>query len=140
MFFGGTAALACSCVAPSSPAQSREFARSAVEHAVAIVEIRVLSAYDARSQRGERVQVRRVLWGRAPNRFELERGPSPSSASCDLLFRAGERRYMILYPAERRTRGGPARFRPHGLCTDHLVQAPGHRAILLEEARRRSRG
>jgi hypothetical protein len=50
------------------------------------------------------------------------------------MFGKGERRFLILYPAE--SSGGPARFRPHGLCTDYLVQEPGRRAVTLEEARR----
>ena len=37
------AALACSCVAPGTPEESRGFAREAVRNAVAIVEVDVLS-------------------------------------------------------------------------------------------------
>ncbi len=39
-----TAALACSCIAPGTPEESRTFARDAVRNAVAIVDADVLSA------------------------------------------------------------------------------------------------
>lgn len=122
-------AWACSCV-PTGPAeQSRQEAREALKGAVAIVEVDVLSEHQFGRASGERVRVRRTLFGRAPRQFEIARRPSASSASCDLLLAKGQRKTVILYPA------GRARFRIQTLCSDYLVGAPSHLAITLQEAR-----
>ena len=133
-----TAALACSCLAPPSPwtPQARTFAREAVRNAVAIVDVEVLSAYDQRRGRGERVRVTRTQYGRAPDVFEIERGPMARGAACDLLLDAGQRRTVILYAAGSSTRLRP-RYRIQNLCSDYLV-GDRYLPITLEEARRRS--
>ncbi len=131
------AALACSCLAPGTREQSRAMAREAVAEASAIVEVEVLSEYDARSRRGEQVRVLRTLFGRAPATFGIERNHPPSSASCDLGLTRGERRVLILYPANARGARPCGSARIHGLCSDTLVNGPDFLAMTLEEARRR---
>lgn len=128
LFGGATAAVACSCLMPRSPAEAAHLARSTLQGAVAIVEADVLTGYVERSRTGERLRVRRVLWGRAPASLTLARVGSPSSASCDIEFRPGERRVVILY---RR----PAGLEPHNLCSDYLVRG-AYLRVLLREARR----
>jgi hypothetical protein len=135
-FFAEAAALACSCIAPGPPEESQRHARAVARGAVAIVEVDVLSAHDHRLARGEQVRVRRTLFGKAPATFRVNRPAFPSSASCDLELRRGERRFLVLYDA-----GAAARrkrqYRIHGLCSDFLVGIPRYRAMLIEEARRR---
>ena len=127
------AALACSCIAPGTPEQSRGLARDAVRNAIAIVEVEVLSGYRPGSI-GEEVRVRNVLWGRAPSSFGIERRAMPSSASCDLLLTTGQRKVLILYPA---ATGRHRRFVIQSTCADFLVNSRGHLAVTLQEARRR---
>jgi len=124
-------ALACSCVPPSPPEQSRQAAREIVQGAVAIVVVQALRDFEFASGRGERVRVLRTRWGRAPKQFEIQRRASASSASCDLLLSKGQRKTLILYPA------GVGRYRIQNLCSDYLVGTPGHLAVTLQEARRR---
>ncbi len=130
-----TAALACSCIAPGTPEESRSVARETLRGAVAIVEADVLSEYRPGGA-GEQVRVRRLLWGRAPRDLRIERRDFASSASCDLLLSRGQRRFLILYPAENRRYAG-RRFRIQSLCSDFLVSDRGFLAVTLEEARRR---
>jgi len=78
------AALACSCIAPGPPEESRPFAREVAQGLVAIVEAEALTAY--RGNAGEQVRVRRTLFGKAPRTLRIERPPYASSASCDLLL------------------------------------------------------
>ena len=125
-----SAALACSCIAPGSPEDSRDFAREAVRNAVAIVEVEALSEYGPGGD-GELVRVDRVLWGEAPGRLRLARSEFASSASCDLLLARGQRKILILSPAE----GGG--FAMQCLCSDFLVSDRGFLDVTLEEARRR---
>ena len=125
------AAWACSCVPPAPPEQSRQAARETVKGAVAIVDVQALSDFQFESGRGERVRVLRTRWGRAPKQFEIQRRPSASSASCDLILAKGQRKTLILYPA------GRGRFRIQSLCSDYLVGTPGHLAVTLQEASRR---
>jgi hypothetical protein len=127
------AALACSCIAPGTPEQSRGLARDAVRNAIAIVEVEVVSGYRPGSI-GEEVRVRRLLWGRAPNSFGIERRAIPSSAACDLLLTTGQRKVLILYPA---ATGRHRRFVIQNSCSDFLVNTRGHLAVTLQEARRR---
>ena len=130
-------ALACSCLAPGTPAESRAMAREAVAQASAIVEVEVISGYDERSGRGERVRVLRTLFGEAPANFEIARNHPPSSASCDIDLPQGQRRVLILYPPEAGGSRPCGRSRIQNLCSDYLVQSPDFLAMTLEEARRR---
>jgi hypothetical protein len=125
-----TAALACSCIAPGTPEDSRIFAREAVRNAVAIVEVEALTEYSPGGD-GELVQVDRVLWGEAPRQLRLARSGFASSASCDLLLARGQRKVLILSRAE----GG--RYAMQSLCSDFLVGDRGFLDVTLEEARRR---
>ena len=131
------AALACSCVAPESPQASRGIAREVVRNAVAIVEVDVLSDYRAgRGGAGEAVRLRRTLFGSAPKTFRIQRGPSASDASCDLLLRKGQRKVLILSkPVGNRFTG--RRFQIQSLCSDYLTSDRGYLAVTLQEARRR---
>lgn len=135
-----SAALACSCIAPGPPESMRPMARQAVERAVAIVEADVLSEYRVGGP-GERVRVRRILWGEAPPEFRIARGEFASSASCDLLLTRGDRKLLIVYPV-RQGDGlgrplGPGRFTIQDLCSDFLLSDRGYLQVTLEEARRR---
>jgi hypothetical protein len=130
-----TAAFACSCMRPSSPEEVQRLARDVAQGAIALVEVDVLSAYDRRRSRGEQVRVRRVLAGRAPRSFEVERLNFPSSASCDLAFTRGHRTTLILYPAQQRSRTGTPRYRISGLCTSHLMEEPRFQATVRSSIR-----
>jgi hypothetical protein len=124
-------------MAPESPEASRGIAREAVRNAVAIVEVDVLSEYrPGPGGAGETVRLRRTLFGSAPKTFRLQRGPSASDASCDLLLRKGQRKVLILSrPAGNRFTG--QRFQIQSLCSDHLTSGRGYLAVTLQEARRR---
>ena len=132
-----SAALACSCVAPGTPEQSRAAAREAVRGAAAIVDADILTEYrPGQRAGGERVRVRRVLWGKAPRAFRIERGPHASGAACDHLFAAGERRILLLRPAPGGWLG-ERRFTVQNLCSDYLFNDRRFLKVTLEEARRR---
>jgi hypothetical protein len=132
-----TAALACSCGGPETPAESRPTAREFVKKAVAIVEVQALSGYHP-SGVGERVRVRRTLWGKAPKEFQIERQEGADSASCDLLLGKGRRKLLILYPAQYPRQPG-RQFGMQDLCSDYLLSDRGFLKVVLEEARRRPR-
>jgi hypothetical protein len=129
------AALACSCVAPGTAAESRAAAREALSGAVAIVEADVLSAY-AFGGAGERVRVRATLWGKAPREFRIARGRHASSASCDLLLPSGQRRILMLRPAASGWFGA-RRYTIQSLCSDYLFNDRRFLPLTLQEARRR---
>lgn len=126
-----SAALACSCLATDDPAQLEKLGASAAEDAVALVEAEALTSFE-QTGAGERMKVVRVLAGTAPKQFIVERGPSPSSASCDVLYRVGERALVILYPSPGPT-DGPTTFRTSGLCTVHMLDKPAFRDRLIEK-------
>jgi hypothetical protein len=128
-------ALACSCIAPGKPEEARATAREVVKEAVAIVEVQVLSGYDERWRKGERVEVRRTLFGRAPATFHVFRYGRPSSAACGLELKKGERRVLILYRPKRTPWFG-SHYAVHNLCSDYLVRQP-YLPVTLQEARRR---
>ena len=125
-----SAALACSCLAPGTPEDSRTFAREAVRNAVAIVEVEVLSEYRPGGD-GERVRIVRTLWGEAPGEVRLARSEFASGASCDLLLAPGQRKLLIL------SRGQGGRFVMQNLCSDFLLGDGGYLDVTLDEARHR---
>ncbi|HEY0627116.1 MAG TPA: hypothetical protein VGD10_10330 [Allosphingosinicella sp.] len=125
------AALACSCVPPGTPEESRDEARYAVRGVVAIVEAEVLSEYRPGGL-GEQIRVHRTLFGEAPQTFIIERSSFASSASCDLLLNRGERKVLILAGGD----GGI--YRIQNLCSDYLT-SERYLPIVLEEARLSSR-
>lgn len=143
MLFGaeGTA-LACSCVAPSrDPAEIRSMAEDMARSGVALVEVEVLSGYDARRNVGERMRVRRLIAGSAPRTFQISRRGQPQSSMCDNEYRRGERGLMLLMPdRSRRRRGGERQFGDSGNCTTYLLQAPGYREALIDAFRRKAAG
>jgi hypothetical protein len=110
-----SAALPCSCVVPSSLDDARvsSSAREAAQGLVAVVEAEAITGYGGGA--GEQVRVRRTLFGKAPRTLRIERRPSASSASCDLLLERGQRKVLML----RRGNGGT--YRMQGLCDDFLT-------------------
>ncbi|TFI59386.1 hypothetical protein E2493_04090 [Sphingomonas parva] len=135
-------ALACSCLRPGTPEQSRSHAREAVKRAVAIVQAEVLSEYRPGGP-GERVRVDKVLWGESPAELRIARGEFASGASCDLLLGAGQRKVLILYdpgdaPHRLDDRRAPAgSYAIQSSCSDYLVSEDEFLAVTLDEARRR---
>lgn len=124
-----TAAIACSCIATDDPVELQRFASRAAEDAVALVEAEALTSFEA-TRTGERMRVVNVLAGSAPAEFRIERGASPSSASCDVLYRVGERATVILYPAALPSGGLPT-YRTSGLCSVHMLDKPVYRDTII---------
>jgi hypothetical protein len=130
-----TAAIACSCVmAPRDPAERQQLARSVAERAVALVEVEVVSAYDPKRWRGERLRVRRTIAGRAPRLVSVERLSPPSGAACDLVLHAGQRTTVLLYPVGQGGAGGS--YTLSSSCTSSLLADAPFRAALIQEMRR----
>ena len=130
-----SAALACSCVATEDPAELETFAAEAAKNAVAVVEVEALTSFE-QTGTGERMRVVRTLAGRAPAEFQVQRGPFPSSASCDVLYSPGQRDLVILYPASEPQVAG-ALYRVSGLCSDHMLDQPVFRDTLIRHIARR---
>lgn len=133
---GESAALACSCLRPSSdPAQQRVQAREVARGALALVEVELVAPYSERLGRGERLRVRRTLAGRAPAVFEVERHHAPSSASCDVEFQRGARTWVVLYAPQ--MRGRTVRYRVSASCTGYMLADAAFRSELAAQMRRR---
>ena len=131
-----TSALACSCIMPpTDPVERRAHAREVARGALALVEVELVTPYDARLSRGERLRVRRIAAGRAPAVFEVERHHPPSSASCDVEFRRGARTWVVLYAPQ--MRGRAIRYRVSASCTGYMLAGAAFRADLVSEMRRR---
>src|SRR5688572_5715440 len=131
-----TSALACSCIRPpTDPAQRRAHAREVSRGALALVEVELVTPYDGRLGRGERLRVRRTLAGRAPALFEVERTHAPSSASCDVEFQRGARTWLVLYAPQ--IRGRVVRYRVSASCTGYMLAGAAFRAELAAQMRRR---
>lgn len=131
-----TAAIACSCMmAPQSAAERQRLVREVSRRAVALVEVEVVSPYDERTGRGERLRVRRTFAGRAPALVTIERLRQPSGASCDVQFMPRQRATVILYPAARPT--GPGVYSLSSTCTTYMLADQPFRAALIAEMRRR---
>jgi hypothetical protein len=129
-------ALACSCIRPpTDPAQQRIHAREVVRGALALVEVELVSPYDPRLGRGERLRVRRTLAGQAPAVFEIERNHPPSSASCDVGFERGGRTWLVLYAPQ--MRGKTVRYRVSASCTGYMLADARFRTELAAQMRRR---
>ena len=131
------AAYACSCMVTDDPAQLREFAGDAANGAIALVEAEALTTFQ-HGERGERMAVRRMLAGSAPSEFQVERGPMPSSASCDDLYQVGQRKIVILYPS-RTAAGAIPVYRTSGLCTNLLLDKPTFRDAVAGQIDRTAR-
>ena len=125
-----TAALACSCIATGDPAELKRLAAESAPNALAVVEAEALTAFQPATGSGERMRVVRTLAGQAPATFTIERGPTPSSASCDILYSVGQRTLLILYPA--RGSAGAVTYAVSGLCTEHLLEKPEFRDALID--------
>ena len=116
-------AYACSCMTTDNPVQLREFAGEAASGAIALVDAEALTAFDGH---GEQMKVHRTLAGTAPAKFQVQRGPMASSASCDDLYQPGQRKIIILYPANA-SAGSIPMYRTSGLCTNLLLDKPVYR-------------
>ncbi len=126
-----SAALACSCLATTDPAELKRLAPDAAKNAIALVEVETIVPYHESEGAGDRMRIVRTLAGSASAEFLVERGQFPSSASCDLLFDRGHRDVVILYPASSQAATAP-KYRISGLCTDHLLDQP----IFRDEVKR----
>lgn len=125
-----SAALACSCLYTEDPQELRSLAKDAAGNALALVETETVLTFQESNGAGDRMRVVRTLVGTAPPEFRVERGPFPSSASCDQLFEKGQRALLILYPPAQPTTGEP-KYRISGLCTDGLLQQAPYRDELV---------
>ena len=135
------AAIACSCIDTDDPAELRRYASETAERAVALVEVEVVSPYDAATGAGEVMRVVHTVAGQAPITFRIPRGHFPSSASCDIDYRAGQRDEVILYPVPDPAAGGLPAFRTSGLCTTHLLdKAPFRETLVAAIQRKEARG
>ena len=128
------AAIACSCIATDDPAELRKLAVETAKSAVALVEVETVVPFHESSGAGDRMRVLRTLAGRAPGEFRVERGPFPSSASCDHLFDKGQRSTVILYPSAQ-ARGAIPTYRISSLCTGLLLDRPVFRDELARRIR-----
>jgi hypothetical protein len=118
-----SAALACSCLYTEDPAELQRLAAEVSKDAVALVEVEALTSYESTGQ-GERMKVVQLLAGTAPAQFQVARGSHvPSSASCDILYKVGERDFVILYPGST----GAGTYRTSGLCTAQFLDRPAFR-------------
>ena len=126
-----SAALACSCINTDDPVELKRFAAQAAEDAVALVEVEALTSYEGTGT-GEQMKVIRTLAGSAPGQFRIERRGIPGSASCDVLYREGERAVVILYSSSE-AGDGLATYRTSGLCMVHMLDKP----IFLDTVRDR---
>lgn len=124
-----TAAIACSCIATDDPVELRRFGAEAAKDAVALVEAEALTSFEA-TRTGERMRVVRTLAGHAPAQFQIQRGSSPSSASCELLYEVGDRALIILYPVDGATSAAPV-YRTSGLCSVHMLDKSEFRDSLI---------
>ena len=125
-----SAALACSCLATDDPAELQRIATESAREAVALVEVEALTSFE-HGRGGEQMKVVRTLAGSAPAQFRIERGPHPSSASCDILYAPGQRDVVILYPAASQQSATPV-YRTSGLCSQHLLEKPFFRDAVIE--------
>ena len=133
-----TAAIACSCINTDDPVELRRLAGETAKDAVALVEVEVVRPYDRTTGEGETMRVVRVLAGNAPASFRVPRTHPPSSASCDIDYRARQRDEVILYPATGSAPSSPPAFRTSGLCSDHLLDKPEFRNTLIMQLQARS--
>lgn len=137
---GESAALACSRVPLSdNPAQLRELANAMARNATALVEVDVLTGYDANTRRGEQMRVRHTFAGRAPQNFRIARyGHQPYGSTCDVVYAPGLKTLVVIYPPDRSQSAGRGEFRDSGLCGSFLLQDARFRQMLVNAMRRRS--
>ncbi len=117
------AAIACSCIATDDPVELRKLAAESARNAIALVEVETVVPFHESSGAGDRMRVLRTLAGSASGEFRVERGPFPSSASCDQLFDKGQRSTVILYPSAQ-AQGAVPTYRISSLCTGLLLDRP----------------
>ncbi|HEY5721614.1 MAG TPA: hypothetical protein VIT45_04760 [Allosphingosinicella sp.] len=130
-------ASACSCRrSPRDEASRQALAARIAKESTALVEVELVSPYDPRTGRGERLRVRRVLAGRAGPTVEVERLRRPQGAACDIVFHATGRRVVALQPALHPEKGRPL-HRVGGSCTAILLADPATRQAVIAAIRRR---
>ena len=130
-----SAASACSCRGqPVGDAERRALAARIASEATALVEVDLVSPYDPKSRRGERLRVRRVLAGQAGPRIEVERLRPPYSAACDLVFPPGYRRVVLLHPPLHPEKGRPLQ-RVSSSCTALILADPAMQKAVIAAMR-----
>lgn len=134
-----SAAIACSCLYTEDPQELRRLATEVAPAAVALVEAETTLTYAESNGAGDRMRVIRTLAGSAPAEFRVERGPFPSSASCDQLYENGQQALLILYSPSQPAAGEPT-FRISGLCTAGLLQQAPYRDEVIRLMQARSSG
>ncbi len=136
-----TVALACTCIPiPTDAAERQSIASDVATGALALVEVELVRAYDQVSGRGEGLRVVQTIAGTAPTTFEAERARAPSSASCDVEFRSGERVMVLLYPPYVAGTGAEPRFRLADSCLSPLLSDQAFREALIAAMARGERG
>lgn len=132
-----SAASACSCRGqPRDESERQALAARIAKESTGLVEVELVSPYDPRTGRGERLRVRRVLAGRAGKIVEVERLRRPQGAACDMVFHAGGRRIVALQPALHPEKGRPL-HRVGSSCTALLLADPATREAVIAAIRRR---
>ena len=105
IFWGETAAFACSCSPPESATEKRDIARRIATKAVAIVEVEPVSAADIKRQIGETYRIVKVEYGNAQTglirmarTFGMDGNGEGwmSATSCDVF--PGYRKRVLLIP------------------------------------------
>jgi hypothetical protein len=133
-----SAAYACSCRgSPRDEAARHALATRIASETTALVEVELVSPYDPRTGRGEKLRVRRVLAGRAGPIVEVERLRRPQSAACDIVFHVGSRRVIAIQPPLHPEKGRPL-HRVGSSCTALLLADPETRKAVIAAMRRPS--
>ena len=133
-----SAASACSCRGKLDDAARSTLARKIASDATALVEVELISPYDPKSGRGERLRVRRVLAGRAGPTVEVERLRPPHGAACDVSFPPGYRRVIYLTPPLHSDRRRPL-YRVPNSCTAIMLADPAMQQAVIAAMRLQGR-
>ena len=124
-------ALACSCLTTDNPVELERLAGELAKGAVALVNVEVVSGYNRTTGEGEVLRVTQILAGDAATSFRVPRVSPPFSASCDLDLVAGQSETLILYPTAGQSPSALPAYRISGLCTDHLLDNPQFRGMMI---------
>ena len=130
-------ALACVCIDPASPEQKREVAARIAAQAIAVADVELASPMDHAAARGETYRVLQVHFGRAAERFELDRSftRDPDGqmqmmmTSCDVVPQGNQPTTVVLYAAP-----SQGRLRIGGTCDHLFVNSPGAIQLIRAEA------
>lgn len=147
MLIGAEAtALACSCAQlPRDATARRSLVREAARDAIALVEVERIADADPENHLEQRLRVRRVLAGRAPRAFyverlevKIERGEDLLAMGCGMDWSIGDRRRFTLLYAPQRPLSAVPRFRISSACHSYFLDDRRFRiAVMREVAKRR---